>query len=236
MALPVISHLLQLYMQDTGDVQQDSWLVRDVDHVLCAPGRLHFPQVQASLNHGSPAKYAPCACVLAIQGLFAWGVAMVSSRAFTLRGEKYLVPFADMFNYAPRKVGTGLGLLPASSPVRFAPCVQRPFVHPVPLCIPWNAQRRACGGGYGGLCIASPLCLWAMLATMEEVRRCVWRSLVPTSCAPIYCRPPAWWYTLTETRSPASSCSRTTANTRPLCTSRELQCATQLCTTRGACA
>jgi hypothetical protein len=31
-------------------------------------------------------------------------VSIVNSRALTIQGEKYLVPFADMFNYAPHKV------------------------------------------------------------------------------------------------------------------------------------
>lgn len=29
---------------------------------------------------------------------------VVDSRALTIRGQKYLVPFADMFNYAPHSV------------------------------------------------------------------------------------------------------------------------------------
>lgn len=33
-----------------------------------------------------------------------WAHSLVSSRALTLHGRKYLVPFADMFNYSPHKV------------------------------------------------------------------------------------------------------------------------------------
>ena len=32
---------------------------------------------------------------------YAWAVAVVGSRALSMSGTKYLVPFADMFNYAP---------------------------------------------------------------------------------------------------------------------------------------
>jgi hypothetical protein len=39
-----------------------------------------------------------------LQTWFAWAVSIVNSRALTIRGEKYLVPFADMFNYSPHKV------------------------------------------------------------------------------------------------------------------------------------
>ena len=32
---------------------------------------------------------------------YLWAVNLVGSRALTIQGRKYLVPFADMFNYAP---------------------------------------------------------------------------------------------------------------------------------------
>ena len=32
---------------------------------------------------------------------YAWAIAVVGSRALSMSGKKYLVPFADMFNYAP---------------------------------------------------------------------------------------------------------------------------------------
>jgi histone-lysine N-methyltransferase SETD3 len=36
-----------------------------------------------------------------LQDWYIHAVTVVDSRALTIRGRKYLVPFADMFNYAP---------------------------------------------------------------------------------------------------------------------------------------
>lgn len=40
------------------------------------------------------------------QELYLWGIALVGSRALTIHGRKYLVPFADMFNYQPHDVSS----------------------------------------------------------------------------------------------------------------------------------
>ena len=40
---------------------------------------------------------------------FLWAHTMVTSRTLTLRGRKYLAPFADMFNYAPVAAGRAAG-------------------------------------------------------------------------------------------------------------------------------
>ncbi len=65
--------------------------------------RTHLPHVAARMSG---------------QGWFAWAVTITSSRALTIRGDKYLVPFADMFNYEPHKV-CGRGVLVAVRCTRF---------------------------------------------------------------------------------------------------------------------
>ena len=45
-----------------------------------------------------------CCAVCREQQNFVWGISLVHSRALTIRGVKFLVPFADMFNYSPHKV------------------------------------------------------------------------------------------------------------------------------------
>ena len=50
-----------------------------------------------------------CSVFPALQDKFLWAASLVSSRALTIRGKKYLVPFADMFNYSPSEVrGTAM--------------------------------------------------------------------------------------------------------------------------------
>ena len=67
------------------------------------------------------------------QTWFAWAVSIVNSRALTIQGEKYLVPFADMFNYAPHKV-TCVWVAMAMGAVFVRAC----------------ARARVCVGGGGG--------------------------------------------------------------------------------------
>ena len=54
---------------------------------------------------------APAAAkLLPLQDWFIHGVTLVDSRALTIHGRKYLVPFADMFNYEPHAVGWAWGV------------------------------------------------------------------------------------------------------------------------------
>ena len=42
----------------------------------------------------------PCALGVA-QDMYLWAAAIIGSRAVHLSGDRFLVPFADMFNYKP---------------------------------------------------------------------------------------------------------------------------------------
>ena len=44
---------------------------------------------------------AAAAAEVATLGAWRWALAVVSSRALTFRGERFLVPVCDMFNYHP---------------------------------------------------------------------------------------------------------------------------------------
>ena len=97
----VIQSLLQLYLQGTDNTKEQQLLVRGPTHGYR----------EAPLRTLCPFTLYLCLCARdardlarALQTWFAWAVSIVNSRALTIRGEKYLVPFADMFNYSPHKV------------------------------------------------------------------------------------------------------------------------------------
>lgn len=53
---------------------------------------------------GAPLCLSMCQLTEIQQDKFMWATALVGSRALTLRGERFLVPFADVCNYAADSV------------------------------------------------------------------------------------------------------------------------------------
>jgi hypothetical protein len=87
----------------------------------------HLRALASTVNSKGPGKTASSS--FQEQGFaltdWQWALAIVSSRALTFRGERFLVPICDMFNYSPHPVMTSalVWLLLLFIQCSFVPCV-----------------------------------------------------------------------------------------------------------------